>query len=127
MANILLVEDDELISRMLQMRLEIRGHQIERACNGAEGVEKALQNQFDLVLMDMHMPVLDGHEATRQLREKNYTGTIVAVTASAMSQDSEKAIRSGCDYYIPKPVGEDFEDLVDSYLQTRPQQSGDQA
>lgn len=68
------------------------------------------------MLMDMHMPTMDGHDATRLLRDEGYAGLIVAVTASAMSADSEKAMRSGCDDHIAKPVGPDFEDLIDAIL-----------
>lgn len=76
----------------------------------------ALDLPYDLILMDMHMPVMDGHEATRKLREVGYTGLIVAVTASVMSQESEAAIKSGCDNYINKPVTEDFEQKVEDLL-----------
>lgn len=116
MAKILLAEDDEFISRMINMRLTLRGHEIDLAVNGQEALDKALSGNYDLILMDMHMPVMDGHEATRILREKGYDGLIVAVTASVMSADSEKAIKSGCDEYIPKPIGADFEDRVETLL-----------
>ena len=116
MATILLVEDDAMISRMLSLRLRLRGHSIETAENGRAGMDKALAGTYDLVLMDMHMPEMDGHEAVRKLRERGYAGKIAAVTASAMSQDSQKAIAAGCDHYISKPVGEDFEQLVADIL-----------
>lgn len=116
MAKILLAEDDEFISRMINMRLALRGHEIELAVNGQEALDKAVSGNYDLILMDMHMPVMDGHEATRILRDKGYDGLIVAVTASVMSADSEKAINSGCDEYIPKPIGADFEDQVETLL-----------
>ncbi len=116
MANILLVEDDSMIRRMLSLRLGMQDHVIETAENGRIGMEKALAGVYDLVLMDMHMPEMDGHEAVRRLREQGYRGKIVAVTASAMSQDSQKAIAAGCDHFISKPVGEDFEQLVADIL-----------
>jgi len=84
--------------------------------NGQEAVDKTLAGSYALILMDMHTPVMDGHAATRVLRDKGYTGLIVAVTASVMSADSEKAIKSGCDDYIAKPIGEDFEDKVEALL-----------
>ena len=86
------------------------------AVNGQEALDKAVSGNYDLILMDMHMPVMDGHEATQILRDKGYDGLIVAVTASVMSADSEKAINSGCDEYIPKPIGADFEDQVETLL-----------
>ena len=116
MAKILLVEDDEFISRMINMRLTLRKHQVELAFNGQQAVEKAPAGDFDLVLMDMHMPVMDGHQATRKLRESGYGGLIIAVTASVMSADSQKAIKSGCDNYISKPIGADFEDRIEAIL-----------
>ncbi|MCW8890019.1 MAG: response regulator, partial [Sedimenticola sp.] len=85
MARILLVEDDVMISRMLSLRLQMKGHQVELAENGKVGMEKALATPYDIILMDMHMPVMDGHEATKALRDAGYTGLIVAVTASVMS------------------------------------------
>ena len=116
MARLLMVEDDEFITRMMEMRLKIRGHEIDCATNGQIAVEKALSGHYDLILMDMHMPIMDGHEATRVLREKNYTGLIVAVTASAMSTDSEKAIQSGCNACISKPIPADFEDQLEAII-----------
>ncbi len=116
MTSILLVEDDEFIARMMTMRLELQGHTIELAVNGQEAVDMAMVGNYDLILMDMHMPVMDGHEATQTLRDKGYRGIIVAVTASVMSADSEKAIKSGCDDCIPKPVGEDFEDRISTLV-----------
>jgi len=116
MALILLVDDDEMIARMISLRLRVRGHDVEFACNGEEGIDKALGGAYDLVLMDMHMPVMDGHEAVRQLRQQGYDGTIVAVTASAMSQDSQKAIKAGCDHFVSKPISDDFEQRIDDFL-----------
>jgi CheY-like chemotaxis protein len=116
MAKILLVEDDEFIGRMINMRLKMRKHLVEQAFNGQEAIDKVPAGNYDLVLMDMHMPVMDGHQATRLLREMGYDGLIVAVTASVMSADSEKAIKSGCDSYISKPIGADFEDRIEAML-----------
>jgi len=116
MAKILLAEDDEFISRMINMRLILRGHEVDQVVNGQVAVEKVLTGNYDLILMDMHMPVMDGHAATSILREDGYNGLIVAVTASVMSADSEKAIESGCDAYISKPIGADFEDRVEALL-----------
>lgn len=116
MPRILLAEDDEMISRMLELRLSIAGYQVDPASNGQIAVKMALDAEYDLLLMDMHMPVLDGHQATKQLREAGYQGLIIAVTASALSQDCEKAINSGCDYHIPKPIGPEFEQQLSDIL-----------
>lgn len=109
MARILIVEDQPDILSMLTLRLELDEHEIETAENGAIGVEKALANSYDAILMDMHMPVMDGHEAVRLLRHKGYTGLIVAVTASASVYDSNRAIKEGCDAFIMKPINDSFE------------------
>ncbi len=116
MARILLVEDDELIGRMVTLRLRVKGHGVELAANGREGIDKALAGDYDLVLMDMHMPVMDGHEAVRRLREQGYQGVIAALTASAMSQDNRAAIDAGCDHFISKPIGDDFEQKIQDIL-----------
>ncbi len=101
---------------MITLRLQLRGHTVDLARDGHEGVEKALAGDFDLVLMDMHMPKMDGHEAVQHLRGQGFDTTIVAVTASATSRDSEAALESGCDSFISKPIGDDFEDRVDAIL-----------
>lgn len=116
MASILVVEDDHLIRRMLCLRLKVRGHELDTAENGLEGYEKARRGRYGLVLMDMHMPVVDGHEAVRRLRGDGYRGTIVAVTASAMSKDSRAALKAGCDHFISKPIDAHFEDRIDAIL-----------
>ncbi len=119
MALILLVEDDEMIGRMVSLRLRVRGHRVEMAENGQVGIDKALNGNYELVLMDMHMPVMDGHEAVRRLREEGYEGTIAALTASAMSQDNQAAIEAGCDHFISKPIGDDFEQRITDILASR--------
>lgn len=116
MGKILLVDDDESIRELVILRLEIAGHDMDFAENGKIGLEKALASNYDLILMDMHMPVMDGHEAVRQLRKFDYKGKIVGLTASAMITDTNKAIKSGCDDVICKPITEEFEDQIESYL-----------
>ncbi|MEO5333979.1 MAG: response regulator [Magnetococcus sp. YQC-5] len=116
MARILIVEDQPDIRSMLTLRLELEEHDIETAENGAIGVEKALANTYDAILMDMHMPVMDGHEAVLLLRTKGYTGLIVAVTASASLHDTHRAIKEGCDAFITKPIGDDFETKIEEIL-----------
>jgi len=106
MSKILLVEDDEMNRDMLSRRLERRGYQVIIAVNGHEGVALAQSHAPDLILMDMSLPVLDGWEATRQLKATPDTRAIpiIALTAHAMSGDREQALEAGCDDYDSKPV-----------------------
>ncbi|HEV8533514.1 MAG TPA: response regulator [Methylomirabilota bacterium] len=106
MPKILLVEDNEMNRDMLSRRLERRGYQVVIAVDGAEGVRMAQAEVPALILMDMSLPVLDGWEATRQIKAAPATGAIpiIALTAHAMSGDREKAIEAGCDDFDTKPV-----------------------
>jgi two-component system cell cycle response regulator DivK len=105
-AKILLVEDNEMNRDMLSRRLERRGYQVVIAVDGVEGVRMAKAEAPALILMDMSLPVLDGWEATRQIKAAPATGgiPIIALTAHAMSGDREKAIEAGCDDFDTKPV-----------------------
>ncbi len=106
MASILIVEDNELNRDMLSRRLERKGYQVRIAVDGGEGVALARAAPPDLILMDMSLPVLDGWEATRQLKAGPATGAIpiIALTAHAMSGDREQALAAGCDDHDTKPI-----------------------
>ena len=106
MAKILLVEDNEMNRDMLARRLERRGYQVVMAVDGDQGVRLAQDEAPDLILMDMSLPVLDGWEATRQLKATPATQAIpiIALTAHAMSGDREKALEAGCNDYDSKPI-----------------------
>ncbi len=106
MARILLVEDNEMNRDMLSRRLIRRGYDVILAQDGAEGIQAAQSLAPDLILMDMSLPVLDGWEATRRLKDSPETAHIpvVALTAHALTDDREKATRAGCDGYETKPV-----------------------
>ena len=105
-AKILLVEDNEMNRDMLSRRLARRGFEVALAVDGREGVEMARAGKFDLVLMDMSLPEVDGWEATRQLRAAPETRTvpIIALTAHAMAGDRERALEAGANDYDTKPV-----------------------
>jgi two-component system, cell cycle response regulator DivK len=106
MAKILIVEDNEMNRDMLARRLERRGYQVVSAVDGAAGVAMGKSEAPDLILMDMSLPVLDGWEATRQLKSFAPTRSIpiIALTAHAMSGDRDKALEAGCEDYDTKPV-----------------------
>jgi two-component system cell cycle response regulator DivK len=106
MTKILLVEDNEMNRDMLSRRLTRNGFEIVIAVNGQQGVDLASAETPDLILMDMSLPVLDGWEATRQLKANLATAKIpvIALTAHAMVQDKEKALAAGCDDFDTKPI-----------------------
>jgi two-component system, cell cycle response regulator DivK len=106
MPKILLVEDNEMNRDMLSRRLTRRGFEVGIAVDGREGIEEAKSGGYDLVLMDMSLPEIDGWEATRQLRADPHTQDlpIIALTAHAMAGDREKAMEAGCDDYDTKPI-----------------------
>jgi CheY-like chemotaxis protein len=104
--KILYVEDNDDNIYMLQRRLTRAGFTVVIAKDGAEGVAMAAAEQPDLILMDMGLPVLDGWEATRQVKAAAQTQHIpvIALTANAMTGDREKAMAAGCDDFDTKPV-----------------------
>jgi len=106
MTRILLVEDNEMNRDMLSRRLERRGYEIGIAVDGRQGVEMATAGGYDLVLMDMSLPEVDGWEATRQLRAAPGTKSlpIIALTAHAMAGDRERALEAGANDYDTKPI-----------------------
>lgn len=106
MPKLLLVEDNEINRDMLSRRLLRKGYEVAIAINGADGVSKALSEQPDLILMDINLPVIDGWEATRQIKANPRTQhiPIIALTAHAMEGDRAQALAAGCDDYDTKPV-----------------------
>ncbi len=106
MAKILLVEDNELNRDMLSRRLRRRGYELAIAIDGAEAISMASAQAFDLILMDMSLPVIDGWEATRRLKAQSHTQDIpiIALTAHAMRGDRDRALAAGCNDYDTKPV-----------------------
>jgi two-component system cell cycle response regulator DivK len=106
MPKILLVEDNEMNRDMLSRRLERRGFNVSIALDGAEGLQRARAETPDLILMDMSLPVVDGWEATRQLKADEATRRIpiIALTAHAMANDEQRARESGCDDFDTKPI-----------------------
>jgi two-component system, cell cycle response regulator DivK len=110
--RILIVEDNDLNRDMLSRRLVRRGFQVVAAADGAAGVEAAIRERPDLVLMDMSLPVVDGWQATRMIKADPATSAIpvMALTAHALKEDRERALEAGCDEFETKPV--DLERLL---------------
>jgi len=100
----LIVEDSKANQQLIGILLKKLGFESEIAENGKEAVDLVVQNQFDLIVMDMQMPVMNGYEATKAIREKGIKTPIIAITANAMRGDKEKCIAAGCDHYMPKPI-----------------------
>jgi CheY-like chemotaxis protein len=110
---ILLVEDNEMNRDMLSRRLIKRGYSVKIAVNGKEAIEMASDLLPQLILMDLSLPLIDGWEATRQIKASELTQhiPIIALTAHAMSNDKQKAMEAGCNDYDTKPI--DLARLID--------------
>ncbi len=106
MAKILLVEDNEMNRDMLSRRLARKGYEVTIAVDGLLGLEAARTGRFDLVLMDLSLPGIDGWEATRRIKGEPtlHRLPVIALTAHAMTGDRERALEAGCDDYEIKPV-----------------------
>lgn len=102
--KILLVEDNELNFEIAKTVLEEAGFRVDGASNGKEAVDRATNNTYDVILMDIQMPIMDGYEATRELRRLGNRTPIIAMTANAFSEDKKKAKDVGMDGYVPKPI-----------------------
>ena len=109
MANLLLVEDNEMNRDMLSRRLQRRGYQVETAEDGVRAIKQANSGLFDLVIMDMGLPIKDGWTASREIKQLSNI-PIIALTAHALSGAREKALEAGCDAYATKPI--DFPALL---------------
>jgi PAS domain S-box-containing protein len=108
-ARILVTDDNQANQQLMSLRLRRAGAEVVTAVNGREALDRARESieegrPFDLVIMDMEMPVLDGYEAVRQLRAGGFEDPIMAVTAYAMSEDREECLGLGCDDFVSKPI-----------------------
>jgi len=116
--HILLVEDSPDNQQLIGMYIRKTGAYLDIAADGKVGVEMALNNNYDLILMDMQMPVLDGLEAIRLLRSNNYKGSIVSLTANAMLTNRENCLAAGANDYLVKPIDlTQFYEVLNRYLQ----------
>jgi two-component system, sensor histidine kinase and response regulator len=104
--SILLVEDNEVNQLVAKEILEYQNAEVTIASNGLEAIEQVKVRHFEIILMDIQMPILDGYQASKQIREmkENITTPIIAMTANAMTEDRDKAFESGMNDFIPKPI-----------------------
>jgi CheY-like chemotaxis protein len=119
--RILLAEDNAVNQRLACRMLEKRGHRVVVACSGREAVEAYGKDPFDLLLMDVQMPEMDGFEATAEIRRIEAGGPsripIVALTAHAMKGDRERCLAAGMDGYLAKPIRpEELDELLEHYI-----------
>ncbi len=103
-ARVLLAEDGFDNRELIRTVLQAAGATVETAENGQEAVARAEAEPFDVVLMDMNMPVLDGYEATRMLRDRGYGWPILALTASVLLSDTDRCLAAGCNEHLAKPI-----------------------
>jgi len=106
--NILCIEDNEDNMTLVQRALEARGYRLLKAMRGMDGIAIAETEHVDLILLDINLPDLDGHEVARRLRSSGKSELaripIIAVTANALKGDAQKALDAGCDVYMSKPI-----------------------
>jgi CheY-like chemotaxis protein len=116
--RMLLAEDDYANAEYVKLVVRHQDIAVIHAKNGAEAIELFKNNPLvDIVLMDIKMPIMDGYEATREIRKLNQDVPIIALTAFALDGDKEKAINAGCTGYLTKPVGKDMLlSVIGSYL-----------
>jgi len=119
--TVLVVDDGDANRKLINLVLTRAGFVVTEAVNGKIGSDLALERDFDLILMDMRMPVMDGYKATGRLRENGYKGPIMALTANTMSGDREVCLAVGCNDFLAKPVN------IDELLKTVPKYLSPQA
>ena len=102
--RVLLAEDGYDNRELVENILHKSGAEVVSVENGRQAVDEAEANWFDVILMDMNMPELDGYAATRLLRDRGYRRPILALTANAMSDDNTRCLDAGCDEHLPKPI-----------------------
>lgn len=112
-AKVLLAEDNPTTRKLIGLVMDGMGVSLIQAANGVEAVEKAAKEKFDLILMDCHMPLMDGLEATRRIRERGDLTPIIALTANAQRQDEQRCLDAGMSGYLSKPFKQkDLQDVV---------------
>jgi PAS domain S-box-containing protein len=113
--NILVVDDSLDNQDLIKTVLQFSGAEVETANNGIEAMAKATAGGFDVILMDLQMPVMDGYTATKELRRQGYSRPIIALTAHAMNEERKKCLDNGFDHHVTKPI--DREHLIQTLAQ----------
>lgn len=119
MKKILVVEDNQSNRYLIRVILENRGYEIIEAATGREGIERAIKEKPDLILMDIQLPDITGLEAIKEIRASEIDGDIpiIAITSYAMTGDKERTLNGGCTGYIEKPIDPDtFTAEIEKYL-----------
>lgn len=115
--KVLVAEDNPSNQKLIAILLQKMGLEVTLADDGIEAVEKCDSEQFDIILMDMQMPNMNGYDATRKLRSEGLKIPIIAVTANAMTGDEQKCMDVGCNGYLSKPIDRcKLDELVSRYL-----------
>lgn len=115
--RVLIAEDNPSNQMLVKILLEKMGMEVTLVADGCEAVKLVDCGAFDLILMDMQMPIMNGYEATRLLREKGIDVPIIALTANAMKGDKEKCLEAGCNGYLSKPLQKElFRKMLSKYL-----------
>ena len=106
MVKVLLVEDNEMNRDMLSRRLVKRGYEVVMAVDGQKGIDMAVSEKPDIILLDMSLPIVDGWDAAKQIKSNDASKGVplIALTAHAMASDRERALSAGCDEFDTKPV-----------------------
>ena len=123
--RVLIAEDNLNNQKLIRYHLEKMGLTVSAVDNGKQALDLALSEEFDLIFMDMQMPVMDGLETVETLKEKGYKKPIVALTANALQEDKEKCLNAGCDDYATKPIHfEQLYQIARQYMDVDPDSSG---
>ncbi len=116
-ARILVAEDDKTNQKLIALLLDHLGYDKYIVNDGEEVLQVLSREEFDLILMDIQMPVMNGYEATRRLRKNGFTIPIIALTAKAMATDRKKCLDAGCTDYLAKPITlNDLSDILKKNL-----------
>ena len=119
--TILLAEDQEDLRILMRRYLEKYGARVNTCNNGAEAVDEAFRLDYDAILMDIQMPVMDGYQATSKLRERGFKKLVIALTAYTSTADRQKCQEAGCNHYISKPINiNNLLDLLTGAIASKP-------